>query len=489
MKDASWLPLFLRLRDQPCLVVGGGTVAARKVDALLASGARVTVVAPALGDALRCLRDAGRITHHARVFHASDVDGQVFIVSATDRAEVNRGVAAAGATAGRLVNVVDDLELSGAIFPSLVRRGELTVAISTGGAAPVLARLVRARIEAMLAHSLGDLVALAARWRQRVQQRLGSLGARRRLWERVLDERGAVLQALGAGRPAVAEATMQAVLDEESSPVAGAARARGFVSLVGAGPGDPELLTLRALRTLQGADVVLHDRLVSPEILELARRDATREDVGKLAGGDHAAAQAAINARLVELAGAGLRVVRLKGGDPFIFGRGAEELDALRAHGIPFEIVPGITAALGCAAYAGVPLTRRAVAQQVTLVTAHCERSMDRLDWPLLAQARHTAVFYMGVGHAPLIEDRLLAGGRDGATPVAIIERGTTAEQRVLHTALRGLADAVRAQRVRAPALIVVGEVAAADAAFAWFGTAGEHAPAPGDGRALGVAA
>ena len=487
MNAASWLPLFLRLRDQPCLVVGGGTVAARKVDALLASGARVTVVAPALGEALRGLCEAGRITHRARAFEPGDVDGQVFIVSATDRAEVNHRVAAAGAAAARLVNVVDDLDASGAIFPSLVRRGELTVAISTGGAAPVLARLVRARIEAMLAHSLGDLVALAARWRQRVQQRLGTLGARRRLWERVLDERGDVLRALGAGQPDVAEATLQAALDEECSPAAAAARARGFVSLVGAGPGDPELLTLRALRTLQDADVVLHDRLVSPEILELARRDATREDVGKLTGGDHAAAQDAINARLVELAEAGLRVVRLKGGDPFIFGRGAEELEALRARGIPFEIVPGITAALGCAAYAGVPLTRRAVAQQVTLVTAHCERSMDRLDWPLLAQARHTAVFYMGVGHAPLIEERLLAGGRDGATPVAIVERGTTAGQRVLHTTLRGLADAVRAQRVRAPALIIVGEVAAADAAFGWFGAAGGRAT--GSAPALGVAA
>jgi len=489
MSSASWLPLFLRLRDQPCLVVGGGAVAARKVDALLASGARVTVVAPVLGEALRGLREAGRITHHARAFVASDVDGQVFIVSATERPEVNRQVAAAGAAAARLVNVVDDLEACGAIFPSLVRRGELTVAISTGGAAPVLARQVRARLEAMLAPSLGDLVALAARWRQRVQQRLGSFGARRRLWERVLDERGAVLQAFTAGRPDVAEATLQAALEEACAAQSTAARARGFVSLVGAGPGDPELLTLRALRTLQDADVVLHDRLVSPEILELARRDATREDVGKLTGGDHAAAQEAINERLVELADAGLRVVRLKGGDPFIFGRGAEELAALRAHGIPFEIVPGITAALGCAAYAGVPLTRRAVAQQVTLVTAHCERSMDRLDWPVLAQARHTAVFYMGVGHAALIEARLLAGGRDGATPVAIIERGTTARQRVLHTSLRGLADTVCTRQVRAPALIVVGEVAAADAAFAWFGAADAHAPVPGDARALDVAA
>jgi len=489
MSDASCLPLFLRLRDQPCLVVGGGVVAARKVDALLTSGARVTVVAPALVETLRGLRDAGRITHLSRAFAADDVDGQVLIVSATDRPEVNRAVAAAAAAAGRLVNVVDDLELSGALFPSLVRRGELTIAISTGGAAPVLARLVRARIEAMLSHSLGDLVALAARWRQRVQQRLDSIGARRRLWERVLDERGAVLRALGAGQPDAAEAALRDALADECSPEACDMRARGFVSLVGAGPGDPELLTLRALRTLQGADVVLHDRLVSPAVLELARRDAQRVDVGKLTGGDHAAAQDAINARLVELASEGLRVVRLKGGDPFIFGRGAEELDALRAHGIPFEIVPGITAALGCAAYAGVPLTRRTVAQQVTLVTAHCERSMDRLDWPLLAQARHTAVFYMGVGHAQLIEERLLAGGRDGATPVAIIERGTTAEQRVVHTALRGLADTVRERRVRAPALIIVGEVAAADAAFAWFGPSADTAAATGDAPTLSAAA
>ena len=466
MSAAAYLPLFLRLRDQPCLVVGGGPVAARKINALLTAGACVTVVAPALCPALAQAAAAGQFAHVAREFRDSDVDRQLLIVSATDQADVNRRVADAASTAGRLANVVDDTELSAAIFPSIVRRGALTVAISTAGAAPVLARFVRARIEAMLSHSLGDLVALAARWRQRVQARVGSPGLRRRFWERVLADDSAVLRALDAGQADTAETAMETAIAEESQT-----DRAGHVSLVGAGPGDPSLLTLRALRALQGADVVLHDRLVSPAILELARRDATLEDVGKFTGADHAAAQEAINARLVELAQQGLRVVRLKGGDPFIFGRGAEELAALTAGGIPFDIVPGITAALGCAAYAGIPLTLRSVAQQVTLVTAHCARSMDRLDWPLLAQARHTAVFYMGVGHAGLIEARLLAGGRDPATPVAIIERGTSADQRVTRTALAGLGDAVRTHQVQAPALIVVGEVAATDAAFAWFGT------------------
>ncbi len=472
MNDAAYLPLFLRLRDQACLVVGGGPVAARKVSALLRVGARVTVVAPALCPALTDAVTAGEFAYLAREFRDSDVDRQLLIVSATDDSAVNRQVADAAAAAGRLANVVDDTELSAAIFPSIVRRGALTVAISTAGAAPVLARFVRASIEAMLAPSLGDLVALAARWRQRVQARIAVPAMRRHFWERVLDQASPVLRALDAGQTTAAETAMAAALARETP-----ADSAGFVSLVGAGPGDPSLLTLRALRALQDADVVLHDRLVNPAILDLARRDATLEDVGKFTGGDHVAAQHAINARLVDLGRQGLRVVRLKGGDPFIFGRGAEELAALTAHGIAFDIVPGITAALGCAAYAGVPLTLRSVAQQVTLVTAHCARSMDRLDWPLLAQARHTAVFYMGVGHAGLIEERLLAGGRDPTTPVAIIERGTTTDQRVTRTPLAGLGAAVREHQVQAPALIVVGEVAAAEAAFEWFG-AGARDPA-----------
>ncbi len=466
------LPLFVDLRGSACLVVGGGAVAARKVDALLTVGAMVTVVAPALGAALTARAAAGHIVHFARAFEDEDVDGRTLIVSATDDRALNARVAAAARAAGRLVNVVDDGALSGAIFPSIVRRGELTVAVSTGGAAPVLARLVRARIEALLAHSLAELTALAARWRARVQARLTSTGARRRLWEQVLDAGSPVRHALDAGDPDGAERAMTQALAAAAD--GRAAASTGSVTLVGAGPGDPSLLTLRALCALQEADVVLHDRLVPPAVLELARRDATREDVGKLTGADHAAAQDAINARLVALAAQGLRVVRLKGGDPFIFGRGAEELAALRAHGIPLGIVPGITAALGCAAYAGLPLTKRTVAQQVTLVTAHCAQSIDRLDWPLLAQARHTVVFYMGVAHAALIETRLRAGGRADDTPIALIERGTSARQRVIHTTLSALAATVEREHVQAPALIVVGEVAAAENCFPWFATAHE---------------
>lgn len=469
MSAPSQLPLFLDLRDRPCLVVGGGAVAARKVDALLRVGARVQVIAPSLCASLLELAATAQIVHRSRGFEDDDVDGQVLVVAATDERGINAQVAAAARAAGRLVNVVDDLELSDALFPSIVRRGELTVAVSTGGAAPVLARLVRARIETLLAPALGELTALAARWRARVQSRLGATGARRRLWERVLDTGSPVLAALEVADAAGAEAAMERAVQAAQD---GAERHRGSVSLVGAGPGDPSLLTLRALRVLQEADVILHDRLVSADILDLARRDATREDVGKLAGGDHAAAQDAINARLVELAAGGLRVVRLKGGDPFIFGRGAEELDALRTHGIAFDIVPGITAALGCAAYAGIPLTKRAIAQQVTLVTAHCAKSIDRLDWPLLAQARHTTVFYMGVGHAALIEQRLLAGGREATTPVAVVERGTLTSQRVTHTTLAALAQTIAREAVQAPALIIVGEVAAESEAHAWFAAA-----------------
>lgn len=465
MSAADCLPLFLRLRDRHCLVVGGGTVAARKIKALLDAGATVTVVAPALCPAVAALSDAKLIEVRERPFERSDIDVNLLIIAATNNPEVNRAVVAAATAAGRLANVVDDIALSSAFFPALIRRGGLTIAVSTGGAAPVLARLVRSQIERLLAPSLGELVALAARWRERVRTTLANPLARRQLWEQVMDERGEVRRALDRGQPLAAEEALEAALGAAENDCTA-----GFVSLVGAGPGDPELITLRALRALQSADVILHDRLVSPEVLALARRDAECEDVGKLTGADHAAAQAGIDARLVALARAGLRVVRLKGGDPFIFGRGAEELQALRQHGIAFEVIPGITAALGCAAYAGIALTQRELAQQVTLVTAHCARSLDKLDWPLLAKAGHTTVFYMGVAQASRIEQRLLAFGCAGETPVAIVERGTTAQQRVVHARLAGLGATVAAAHIEAPALIIVGEVAATDRAFAWFG-------------------
>ncbi|MBI4693364.1 MAG: uroporphyrinogen-III C-methyltransferase [Gammaproteobacteria bacterium] len=457
MNDATFAhyPLFADLRGERCLVVGGGTVAARKAEALLAAGAAVTVVAPALGPALAARATAREIVHRPTGFAPSQLEGVLLVVAATDDAATNHAVARSARARAKLVNVVDDPDVSTCINPALVRRGPLTIAIGTGGASPVLARLVRARLEALLPQALGRLATLAARFRARVKCRFEALDARRRFWEKQLDDQSPVLRALEAGDEAAAERLLEAALAarRDTAP-------RGFVSLVGAGPGDPELLTLRALRTLQRADVVLYDRLVPAAILALARRDADFEDVGKVQG-LKGSEQTAINARLVELARRGRHVVRLKGGDPFVFGRGGEELLALRAAGIDYEVVPGITAAVACAAAAGIPLTHRGLAQQVTFVTAHGEDAHADLDWPALARGRHTLAFYMGVGRVAQIRDGLLAHGRDPGTPAAIVERGTTPQQRVWLTTLEALPATVAARAVQAPAMILVGEVAA----------------------------
>ena len=468
---AGHYPLFADLRGRRCLVVGGGAVAARKVESLLSAGAAVTVVAPVLGAALAARAAAGAIAHLPAGFSPAQLAGMLLVVAATSDPATNRAVADAARAHATLVNVVDDPAASSFISPALVRRGPLTVAISTGGASPVLARLVRARLEALLPQALGRLAALAARFREHAKRRFPSVTARRRFWESQLDEGSAIRRALEAGDDAAAERLLATRL-----AASGEVPRRGFVSLVGAGPGDPALLTLRALHALQRADVVLHDRLVPQAILEFARRDARFEDVGKLPG-RQGSAQGAINARLVALAREGQHVVRLKGGDPLVFGRGGEEIHALRAAGIDHEIVPGITAALAGAAAAGIPLTQRGLAQQVTLVTAHGEESAAVLDWAALARGRHTLAFYMGVARVAQIRRELLAHGRDPHTPAVIVERGTTPAQRIFRTTLARLTETADEEAIVSPAVILVGDVAALAASGASPPEHGDHAP------------
>ena len=360
-------------------------------------------------------------------------------------------------------NVVDDAELSGFIVPAIVDRSPLVIAVSTGGAAPVLARLIRERLEALIDESFGALAGLLARSRERIRAALPDLASRRRFYESAI--RGRIAARVRSGRAAEAERELETELTAATSSRAGS------VVLVGAGPGDPGLLTLNALRALQDADVILHDRLVSDEVLALARRDATRVPVGKEAGG-HSVAQARIHELMIEHARAGRRVARLKGGDPFIFGRGGEELEALQAAGIAYEVVPGITAALACASYAGVPLTHREHAQSLSIVTAHCGESTDTLDWGALAQGRQTLAFYMGVGRLATIRDRLVEHGRSAATPVAIIENGSRPDQRVTLGTLGDLEDLAVHGGIRSPALLIVGEVTALAGTLAWFGAA-----------------
>jgi uroporphyrin-III C-methyltransferase / precorrin-2 dehydrogenase / sirohydrochlorin ferrochelatase len=457
-----YFPLFADLRGRRVLVVGGGEVAERKVRLLIDAGADVHVVAPELSEWLAS-REGGAVTWIATRFDTSQLAGAVLVVAATNDASVNAHVSAAARAVNVFANVVDDAERSSVIVPAIVDRSPLVIAISSGGVAPVLARLVRERIEVLVDGSFGVLAAMLERWRSRIKGALPDISRRRRFYESLV--RGDVARSVRDGREADAERSLERLLADRDQSVAGS------VTLVGAGPGDAGLLTLNALRALQQADVILHDRLVSPEVLSLARRDATRICVGKESGG-HSVAQERIHEIMLEHARLGRHVVRLKGGDPFIFGRGGEELEFLAAHGIAFDVVPGITAAVACGAYAGVPLTHRDHAQSVRFVTAHCGDSLDALDWAALAGERQTLTLYMGVSAMRRIGDQLTAHGRAASTPVAVVENGSRQDQRVTLARLDQLGDLAARGDVRSPALLIVGEVAALAARLHWFGAA-----------------
>lgn len=461
-KRLEYLPIFVDLTGRPVLVVGGGPVAARKAQLLIRAGARVTVVAPEACGELRIWHRNGRLEWLARRYRPSDLKGVRLAFAATGDTGLHARIRRHADRRGVLVNSADDSGNCDFILPAIVDRSPVIVAVSTGGASPVVARRVRIQIELLLPRSLGALARFLGRTRSRVAERIRNPDARRRFHETLIE--GPVARALDAGRLKLAEHRFKQALN-------GAAETRpGRVTLAGAGPGDPELLTLKALASLQRADVIVHDGLVSEPVLDLARRDARRISVAKRSG-DHSAVQSEINALLIDLARAGKEVVRLKGGDPFIFGRGGEEAQALRAAGIDYEIVPGITAAAGCAAYAGLPLTHRDHATGVRLVTAHCKGSRDKLDWRALAAEPQTLAFYMGVASLGRIQSRLLAHGRDPETPVAIVENGTRPEQRVLGGRLAQLKALGDCHCLRSPALVFVGEVAGLALELSWYGS------------------
>ncbi len=456
----DFLPIFLNIRDEPCLVVGGGEVAARKCALLMRAGARITVLAPTLAAAFDADLAAGRITHRAGQFRDEDLSGYAVVIAATNDDAVNRAVAA-GARARRIpVNVVDQPALCSFILPSIIERAPLVVAVSSGGASPVLARLLRARLETLIPAGYGRLAELARAFRDKVKARLKP-AERRRFWERVLE--GPIAELVFSGRDDQARRALQDALDDTRLVLSG-----GEVSLVGAGPGDPDLLTFRALRLMQQADVVVYDRLVSQPILNLARLDAERIYAGKERS-KHALPQEDINQLLVRLAREGKRVVRLKGGDPFIFGRGGEEIDTLAVEGIPFQVVPGITAAAGCATYAGIPLTHREYSQSVVFVTGHLQDGSVNLNWRALAQPRQTIVFYMGLLGVDILCRELAVHGLPAATPAALIQQGTLPQQRVLTGTLETLPGIVRESDVKAPTLIIIGEVVRLRERLKWF--------------------
>jgi uroporphyrin-III C-methyltransferase / precorrin-2 dehydrogenase / sirohydrochlorin ferrochelatase len=460
----NYFPAFFDLKAQKVLVVGGGEVALRKVDLLQRCGAQVTVVAPQVLPELEKRAAAGAIHVDIREFVPDDLTGARLVIVATSRRAINRWIANLCESVRIPHNVVDDREASRFIVPAIIDRDPVLVAISTGGASPVLARRLRERLEALVPNAIGEFALWLRTLRTPARRRLRDTHARRRFFEALVD--GPAARRFVAGDTAGARRIAQQLL---AAPAA--ASPQGEVILVGAGPGDPELLTLKALRALQDADVILHDRLVSPAVLDLARRDAARICVGKAAG-NNGHTQDEINQLLIDHAHQGRRVVRLKGGDPFIFGRGGEELEALARAGIGFSVVPGVTAAMGCASYAGIPLTHRDYAHSVTFVTGHADKTGKEPDWRALAMPGTTAVFYMGLARLEHIVAKLMEHGAAPSLPAGIITQGTLSNQRVLTATLATIGDLSGRAQVESPALLIVGEVVSLHAALAWFNEA-----------------
>ncbi|WP_205956927.1 siroheme synthase CysG [Pantoea stewartii] len=453
----DYLPLFADLAGRPVLVVGGGDIAARKIELLRRTGARIQIASRELCPELQTLLDEQQLEWLATAFEPAQLDKVFLVIAATDDNALNAQVYDEANARHKLVNVVDDQPKCSFIFPSIVDRSPLVVAISSSGTAPVLARMLREKLETLLPSHLGQMAELAGQWRDKVKARFSRMSDRRRYWERIFNGRFA--SQMATGDVEAAKATLDSELGDQPPR-------QGEIILVGAGPGDSGLLTLRGLQVMQLADVVLYDHLVSEEVLDLVRRDADRICVGKRASA-HLLPQDEINQLMVQLAQKGKRVVRLKGGDPFIFGRGGEELQAAQQAGIPFQVVPGVTAAAGATAYAGIPLTHRDYAQSVLFITGHCRPDSDDIDWPSLARARQTLAIYMGAIKAAEISRQLILHGRAASTPVAVIGRGTRSDQQVLTGTLEHLETL--AASAPSPALLVIGEVVNLHGQLAWF--------------------
>lgn len=456
----DYLPIFTKLANRPCLVVGGGDVALRKARLLLSAGAKVTVISPTLESEFREFEQ--QINYRSKYFEDEDVAGFFLVVSATNQTAVNTAVAESAERHHILVNVVDNPNLCNFIFPSIIDRSPVVAAISSGGASPVLARLLRTRLEGMIPYQYGKLADICKRFRNAVKQRISDSTQRRRFWEDVLQ--GRLAELVFKGNEQHAMDWMEQAIDQASHGDG----VDGEVYLVGAGPGDPDLLTFRALRLMQCADIVVYDRLVSPEVLSLVRREAELIYAGKKRH-KHTMAQEQLNDLLARLAKSGKRVVRLKGGDPFIFGRGGEEIERLLEDGVSFQVVPGITAASGCATYAGIPLTHRDHAQSCIFVTGQVKDGTVNLNWSQLAVRNQTIVIYMGLVGLETICRSLIEHGSSPDLPAALIQQGTTQNQRVVTGVLSTLPDLVKSSNIVAPTLVIIGTVVKLHKKLAWF--------------------
>jgi len=457
----DYLPLFLNIRGRSCMLVGGGEVALRKASLLIRAGARIQLIAPQVSKPLADLVSANQGSIEISEFKHRDLSSTVLIIAATDDTEVNERVFECATAQGIPVNVVDQPSLCSFILPAVVDRDPVIIAISSGGSSPILVRKFKEVIESHIPQGAGRLASILKSFRARAKSQIDSFSQRMRFWEDVVDSE--VSELVYSGQEQQAKALIESKMcATENSP------AQGEVYLVGAGPGDPDLLTLRALRLLQKADVVLYDRLVSKEILARVRPDAEKIHVGK-ARSQHTVPQENINEMLVRLAQAGKRVLRLKGGDPFIFGRGGEELETLAQHQVRFQVVPGITAASGCASYAGIPLTHRDHSQSVRFLTGHFTNENSHLDWSLLVKEKQTLVFYMGLVGLATICEELVRHGMAKSTPIAIIQQGTTAHQKVLTANLSNMAELAQRQHIRAPTIIIIGDVVTLRNKLNWF--------------------
>ncbi|TAL49743.1 MAG: uroporphyrinogen-III C-methyltransferase [Methylovulum sp.] len=457
----DYFPVFAKLQDQNCLVVGAGEVAARKIELLSRAGAKITVIAERLSSQVVAMQTSHNLSILQKSFAAPDVQGFRLVVSATDDAQTNQLVAESAEAHNILVNVVDNPALCSFIFPAIIDRSPIIAAVSSGGAAPVLARLLRAKIESVIPPAFGRLAQLAEKFRDSVKQQFQEPAQRRIFWENTFQ--GPIAELVFAGNEQEAEQQLKQGLDGRQSGAN-----TGEVYLIGAGPGAADLLTFRALRLMQQADVIVYDHLVSAEIIDLARRDAEKIYVGKQRK-NHTLPQESINTLLADLAKSGKRVARLKGGDPFIFGRGGEEIETLMQQGIHFQVIPGITAASGCAAYAGIPLTHRDHAQSCTFVTGHLKDNSINLNWMQLAAPQQTIVVYMGLTGLEKICQSLIEHGSPKDLPIALVQQGTTTGQRVITGTLATLPASIASLDITPPTLLIIGTVVTLHERLNWF--------------------
>ncbi len=459
------LPVFLDVRDKKVVVSGAETIAARRTEASLRAGARVHLFASRPGAELKRLLDNENLTHHTRLPEPGDLEGAIIAYGASESEAENKALHNMAKQQNVLVNVADVTEYCDFITPSVIDRAPLVVAISSSGNAPILARILRARIESMLPATYGQLARFAGSFRDTVMKQLKGAKSRRSFWEQVIE--GPVGDLFMTGDEDKAASKLLSELDNAVSEQS--REKSGTVFLVGAGPGDPDLLTFRALRLMQRADVVVYDRLIGDDIMSFVRRDAERIYVGKMPN-QHTMKQEDISQLLVDLAKQGKKVLRLKGGDPFIFGRGGEEMDLLAENNIPFQVVPGITAASGCSTYSGIPLTHRDHAQACIFVTAHGKDGVLELDWQLLIQPGQTVVFYMGLGSLEILMQGLIRHGADKNTPAAMVDKGTRPDQRIVTGTIETLAARVREAEFTGPSMIIVGSVVTLRDKLRWFG-------------------